>query len=298
METLGQPGSLPEVSRRPQTDDLNFDRFAARAEYRDEGLGILVEALPYLPQNEIFYHVDIGTGNGLAPQLMSSLVDASLRKAVIFGIDPDERALDRARKSTPTTDRCRSIFIKGLAQDTKELLKDQIPYPGAHIVTILDAIHEFPQDEQEPSITAVAQILRPGGIFVMNSAFTSIAQEEKDMRIWGRPPVIAAHRLGGVRNREVKGLLRRQPEEYIGMIERSGLEVVYERRNWVTLYSEALMAICFYPGFSKGAFMGYTFPSEVTEQQKSEVLAEEFGKNPFLRRQWWRVIAQKPDLAA
>lgn len=302
METLGPQGALPDVAMRPQTDELNFDRFSASPAYRAESMALMAEALTYVqvPAGEIIYHVDIGTGTGLGPQLTSVLVGATSRKAVIFGIDPDERALQKAQENSPDTDICRFQFIKGTAQETKDLLKGLIPQEGAHMTSVLDTIHEIPPNDQEDVITAMAHILGLGGVFVMNSAFTSIAQGDEDMK-WGWPVARAAHKLGGTRIRNAEGLLRRPPEDYIGMVERSGLKIVYEVRKWVILPSSALQAICFYPGFRIGAFKGYNIPKEITPLQQSEALAEEFGKYPYLRRQWLRVIAQSPeeqDLAA
>ncbi|MBI2018749.1 class I SAM-dependent methyltransferase [Candidatus Daviesbacteria bacterium] len=273
-----------------QDGRMNFTAFSRCLEYRREVAELMLEALPYLPER--FTQVDIGAGNGLGTQVTKGMTEVFLRRAAVYGIDPDPYAIAQASKDTPSSERCEIAFIEGFGQDIETLVAGRIPKEGADMVSILDAVHEFPPDAQFPIIQAGARVLRPGGIFVMNSTFTSIATEENPAA-WGFPAVKAALKFGG-RKAKQPGLLQRPPEEYTQMLRNTGLEVIYYQVVGVTLPTSAMVAICQYPGFVEGVRKSFVFDNEPTLEQLSEELQIRYGKSRPLPRKWVRWIGQKP----
>src|SRR5258708_3034040 len=238
----------PKIYHAFQNERMNFTAFSRCEPYRREALELMLEALPYLPGQ--FTHVDIGAGNGLGAQLTKGMTEAFLRKAVVWGIDPDTYAITQASQDTPSSRKCKIQFIAGFGQDVETLLDGRIPQEGVDMVSILDAMHEFPPESQLPIMRAGVRILKPGGIFVMNSTFTSIATADNQAE-WAMPPGRAAIRFGG-KKAEQPGLLQREPGEYTDMGKEAGLDQVYYKVVDVTLPTAALVDISKYPGFVEG----------------------------------------------
>lgn len=274
-----------------QNDWSNFDDFVRRREYRDENLALVVRGLPYISQD--FILVDGGCGNGLVAQLVIPVVNATLRRATLFGIDPDPHAIAKAQEDTPSSERCKVHFIQGLAQNMDELLDGKVPAEGVDVVTLFNSIHEIPEQDQFPVIKASAKQLRPDGIFVANSSFTTVAQEDNPME-WNRRIHTAATKdLGGKLNRDKAGLLIRPPEGYEEMYESAGLVLVYKEIVPVMLQAETLAAITKYSGYREGVFLKYDFDPMPTPKQQQEALERRLGSGPLLRK-WVRWIYQKP----
>lgn len=282
-------GNLPSIANRRQTDTLNFDQFSQDQGYRDLAMALLSRAI--IGQPKKLYYVDIATGNGLGPQTMVALAEASKRRVVMFGIDPDSRAIRVAGENTPQSAFATATFIEGYADEAQCLLKGKIPETGVQLVSILDALHEIPAKQQEGVVKDMAALLEPGGLFVMNSAFTSIAQEGVESR-WGMPIVKAMLELKGKRvNRE--RLAYRTPEEFINMMESAGLNLIYDDRPWIELPTDALVGIVRYPGFVIGAAMSFEFTNGTNMQDISNSLANRFSQVSSLPRRWCQWIAQK-----
>lgn len=280
----------PKIYHAFQNERMNFTAFSRCEPYRREAMELMLVALPYLPEQ--FYHVDIGAGNGLGAQLTKGITEAFLRKAVVLGIDPDPYAIKQASDDTPSSERCRVEFLQGFGQDVGNLVAGKIPSEGADMVSILDAVHEFPADAQVPIIQAGAASLKPGGIFVMNSTFTSIATADNPTE-WSMPAGRAAIRFGG-KKAEHPGLLQREPEEYTDMGKQAGLEVIYYQVVDVTLPTTALVDISKYPGFVEGIRKSFAFENTPSLENLSQELQVRYGKSKPLPRKWVRWIFRKP----
>lgn len=284
----------------PQTDQLNFDSFSRCFEYRFEGLSTLMEAIPHIPNSSStdseILHIDVCTGNGLGIQTTKGLFEALMRKALLIGIDFDERALRVATANTPTSENIRVMFIKGYAQDLDDLLKGIISTEGVDLVTLLDAVHEIPPEDQFPVISASASKLRPGGVYVMNSAFTSIATRGFGME-WAMPTMRAAREFGG-EPKEQSALLHRDPQEFTDMLLAAGLEAIFDdlyHVSTVNLTREGRMGICNYSGFIEGVKNSYNFNGDPPSNEEfAPRLAYYYGQSEkTLPRKWVRWIFRK-----
>lgn len=262
--TLEDSGERAKAYHTKQTDRHNFDLFSKCFEYRFEILSILLGTMPHIPGiTEIdgkIFQIDICSGNGLGMQATKGLLEGLMRKAVLIGVDFDERALRVADANTPSTENIQTMFIRGFAQDLDELLKGKIPEAGVNLVTILDGIHEVPPEDQQGVISASASKLRPRGICVMNSFFTSIAIRDNGME-WAFPTFRAAAEFGG-EPKEEAAVLHRDPDEYTEMLITAGLKPVAGGPYQVSVVNytrEARMGISYYPGFAEGVIKSYDF---------------------------------------
>jgi SAM-dependent methyltransferase len=281
------------TDREGQSHEYNFVAFARDPAYREANRQLLARAFAWLPSP--FFHVDVASGTGLVPQEMSALCRENSWHATIIGVDPDGFAVRRAAEHTPSTPDCTVEFVEGYAQDLDRLLAGRMPLEGVDYVSIHDALHEIEEDDKQSVVTSMASILRPGGLFSYNSAFTTIAMGDSAM-LWGRWKARAFSILGGKRNRAVKGLITHTPEEYRDMITSTGLDVVHEARPTVVLCRSALEAIAAYPRFVYGVFADLVGEAAVSLEDKSRALIEALDDLGIdeAPRVWHELIARKP----
>jgi len=280
-------------NRVVQSEEYNFIAFSRDEAYREANRQLLRRVFSRLPSP--FFHVDVASGTGLVPQEVSALCLQNGKKGTIIGVDPDHFAVQSARKSTPSNPGCTVEFLEGRGQDLERLLVGRIPSDGVDYASIHDAIHEVEEEDKQSVLLAIAKIIRPGGFFTYNSAFTTAAMEESAMQ-WGRWKSRAFSILGGKRNRKVKGLITHTPEEYKQMITNAGLTIVHEAKKSVVMSRTALETIATYPRFIYGVFADFVSEQEVSLEEESRALVkalDDLGVTE-IPRVWHELIAQKP----
>ena len=280
-------------SRVAQSEEYNFVAFAQDQAYREANRALLARAFAHLPSP--FFQVDVASGTGLVPQEISALCQAHGKHGTVIGLDPDRFAVESARRSTPSNPFCTVEFVEGRAQDMARLLAGRIPPQGVDYVTIHDALHEIEEEDKPAVLRTIARLLRPGGLFSYNSAFTSAAMEVAAV-VWGRWKARAFAILGGKRDREVKGLITHTPEEYRQMIADAGLTVIHEARRTVQMSRRALETIARYPRFVYGVFADLVGEDRISLAEKSHALIaalDDLGINE-VPRVWHELLALKP----
>lgn len=277
----------------PQSETYNFISFARDRAYREVNRLLIQRVLALLPSR--FFHIDVASGTGLVPQEVCALCEEQGKSGTIIGIDPDRFAVESARRQTRPGPHSRVEFVQGVAQDLARLLAGKVPREGVDYASIHDAIHEIQgEDDKKSVLSAMAQALKPGGVFSYNSAFTTAALEQSAMD-WGRLKAKGFAMLGGRRNRQLAAFKVHTPEEYRQMIVDAGLAVVYEARRAVMISRAALEAICRYPAFVEGAFEDMTGTEQFSLEEKSRAMlaaldALGVGELP---RVWHEIVAQK-----
>jgi ubiquinone/menaquinone biosynthesis C-methylase UbiE len=280
------------TNRVAQSKEYNFISFSRDGAYREANRELLSKAFSRLPSP--FFQVDVASGTGLVSQEMSSLCQEQGKRGTIIGIDPDRFAVESAGKNIPSTPYCAVEFVEGRAQDMDQLLAGRIPPEGADYATIHDAIHEIEEDKQSIFLS-IARILKPGGFFTYNSAFTTAALEQSAL-VWGRWKAKAFSILGGKRNRKIKGVITHTPEEYRQMITNAGLIVVHEAKKSVKMSRTALEAIATYPRFIQGVFADLVGGEKLALEEKSQALIKALDDLGITEvpRIWHELMARKP----
>jgi len=105
------------------------------------------------PTDRVF---DLGCGTGT----MAVLIKKRFPQVEIIGLDPDPRALTRARKKAAR---------EALAIQFDEGFGDQLPYPAASFDRALSSFmfHHLPAQEKGKTLREVHRVLKPGGEFHM-----------------------------------------------------------------------------------------------------------------------------------
>lgn len=272
---------------------LNFEPFAQQPEYVQTNRDLIQIAISYLREGFVNI-VDVACGTGLAPKLLIEELQRTGQKGRIIGIDPNPTSLEIARKTTHPSEDVSVEFIKGFGQVLRELLQGKIPKDGVDGVSILDAIHEIPGEEDKKKVlSSMADILKPGGVLLLNSAFTTFGMEPSPMA-WGKWKLRAFRHFDGKQNKDINAIKLHTPEEYKQMLEASKLKVISQAKKVVNLSHEALVAISHYPEFINGVFRDMIDQDKFSLEEKRDALVKALEGIRFLPRGWWEIIAQKP----
>lgn len=294
IEAQFEPGhhtQLAEFAHSFQDDETDFDPFSRNPQYRVENLELCALAHRWL--SDFHMGIDLATGTGLFPQLMGPLTLAVLRRAIVFGIDADQHAIENAKKQTPTSESYQVHYIHGLAQDMDRLLQGRIPKEGVDMVSIFNSIHEIPKKDRAGIVQAGADKLKPGGIFVANSFFTSIAIKGREAE-WSMPIGRAAVIHGGEKS-DHPGFVDEPPEYYDQLFLDVGLKRVHYSTSDVTFPTQALIDICRYAGFVEGIMSVFEFRRGTPlTKDFSATLISQFSKSGPKTRTCVRWIYQKP----
>ena len=279
--------------RSGQSEQYSFVPFAKDKAYREVNRALIRQAFVYLPSS--FFQVDVATGTGLVPQEVCALCQEHAKVARIVGIDPDVFVLQSARANTPSTPHCTVEFIEGLGQDIVRLLEGRIPDEGVDYASIHDAIHEVKDEDDKASIlAAMVGILKAGGVFSYNSAFTTAAMESSALE-WGRLKAKAFAILGGKRDRQFEPIKIHTPEQYRQMIAESGLTIIHDVKREVKMSRSAIEAIARYPTLVEGLFGDMVGHDLISLRDKSQALLEAIANLGIteIPRIWHEIIARK-----
>ncbi len=288
---ITEPSAVPTIIK--DLPPLNFEAFAKQKEYIKVNEELVKKMTVLLPKT--FWWVDVATGTGMVPKLLTEEAKRTGRKGIIIGVDPNTTSLEIARKTTKPSEDVSVEFIEGFGKDLKLLLQGKISEGGIDGASILDAIHEIPEEAEKKQVLAsMADVLNPGGILAVNSAFTTYGMEPSPMG-WGRWKSKAFKNLGKVQNKNINAIKLHTPDEYRQMLEESRLAVISEAKKIVNLSHEALVAISHYPEFINGVFRDMIDQDKFSLEEKRDALVKALEGVPFLPRGWWELIAQKPS---
>lgn len=293
MSTESEPQST--VANPTKDSPLSFEEFARQPEYIGVNRGLIQRLSPFL--SDEFLHVDVATGTGMVPKLLIEESRRTRRKGKIIGIDPNPTSLAIARATTDLSQDVSVRFMEGFGQNLRTLLQGKIPEDGADSVSIFDAIHEIPGEENKKQVlSSMADTLKPGGVLAMNSAFTTFGMEPSKMA-WGKWKLKAFMELGKKQKKDIIAIKLHTADEYRQVLEKAGLRVVHEAKEVVNLSREALVAISHYPEFINGVFRDMIDQEKFSLEEKRDALVRALEGVSFLPRGWWEIIAQKPALA-
>jgi ubiquinone/menaquinone biosynthesis C-methylase UbiE len=117
----------------------------------DKARGVLIDQATFQPRHRV---LDIGCGTGtVAIEIKRRYPDLD-----IIGIDPDPKALARARRKAAKA---------GVSIQFDQGFGDELPYPEASFDRVISSFmfHHLPAEEKVKTLRAVRRVLKPGGRF-------------------------------------------------------------------------------------------------------------------------------------
>lgn len=285
-----------------QTERFNFARFAEGPNYKAVNRNLVEKVFSLLPEKSI--GIDVAMGHGMLARLESDLLAGTSKQHYQIGVDLDPYAITQAKAQIPDTQECRFTFLQGDARDLKNLLRWYVKPGKVDYTSIHDAIHEVRDDPKKAEILkSQVKMLRVGGLFSYNSAFTSKAAG-REWGIWLREFMNVAETEGvtvsSYKGKDIDRMPVHPPEFYKGLIENSGLEVIHDELVEVRMSKEELEGISEYPPFVKGFTEALVFSHPVKMElgidwmkQAIQPTLDRFKTDALLRR-WHEIIAQKP----
>lgn len=275
---------------------LTFERFAKTRAYVKANEALIEKWFDRLPNQ--FSFVDVAGGTGLVTKILKKKAELTKRKGLIIGVDPNRDSLAVAKKTIHSAKEIIIEFVEGLGQNIGTLLKGKIPGEKFDGASIHDAIHEIEGIENKKAVLkAIADILKSGGIFSLNSSFTTESMDHKSLLEWGNWRKKTATLLHLKRNKQEKPIEVHTPDAYVAMVEEAGFVIEKKGLNLreVLLDRKALEAISLYPAFINGFLKGFFVPETLTMREKSNALIQALKelKIKSLRRNWFELVARK-----
>jgi ubiquinone/menaquinone biosynthesis C-methylase UbiE len=241
-----------------ETDQFTFEPFAAHTFYIEINRSLVQKALaPFAvhPAHERLTIVDMACGTGAVTRLIAEEMARQGHQQVrIVGVDPSAEALRLARKSMEEMG-VQGDFIQGETVDLASIIQN------VDAVFLCNAIHLIP--DKLSAFKQMAAILAPRGIFACNSAFydgTNPEESTRFGRLWIRRAV------GWLRSEHPEVRLSRDakatamqwlnPEEYVSLLEQSGMSDVDAIQERFTMTLDALRDMGHYWLFIEGALPG------------------------------------------
>ena len=231
---------------------------------------------------EVRRFLDLACGTGT----VSALLLAESPSAHLCGIDLDPVQIDLAaerfrglgyevrRGRELTAERSRGKPVVTLAVGGA----DDLTFPPASFdcVTIANAIHLLP--DKAKFLTAVARVLRPGGLFGFNSAFYAgtmpkgtdriyldwirlaserIQEQSRRLEAEGKPPIrrVRGTARGAFQNRWLK------PDEWRSLLSEFGLNTLDVNERLVELDARSFALVGAYGGMAEVLLSGYPVES-------------------------------------
>ncbi len=278
-----------------ETNQFSFEAFAAHAFYIEINRSLVRKALAPLlihSANQALTIVDMACGTGSVTRLIAEeMTRQGLRPARIIGVDPSAEALRLARINREATG-VKVELIQGETGDLAPLVQD------ANAAFFCNAIHLI--DDKLSAFQQMASILAPGGILACNTAFyngTNLEETTRFSRLWIRRAV------GWLRKEHPEVRLSRDsrvtamqwlpPEEYISLLEQSGMSSVDATQELVTMTLDGIRDLGRYWLFIEGALPGtpLTIGAAALGSTAYEV-GQELGMTG-VPRMWLQIVAKK-----
>ena len=278
-----------------ETDQFTFEPFAAHTFYTEINRSLVQKALAALamhPARERLTIVDMACGTGAITRLIAEeMARQGHQQARIIGVDPSIEALRLARISIEEIG-VKADFIQGETGDLSTLVQN------ADAAFFCNAIHLIP--DKLSAFKQMAAILAPGGVLACNTAFydgTNLEDTVRFSRLWIRRAVgwLRKERpeVRLSRDTKVTAMQWLPPEEYISLLEQSGMSDVDVTQERVTMTLDGIRDLGHYWLFVEGALPGapLTIGAAALGSTVYEV-GQELGMTG-VPRMWLQIVAMK-----
>jgi len=273
------------------SDVHTFDPFAKEPAYIHVNEKLADRVMKHLAGMKAVRLLELAAGTGLPTVLMYERARKAGVKLMATLLDLDLPALYQARIEVHEDD---ASYIYATA--------DKLPFrpQGYDAVFFANGLHLLDGDAKRRALKESARVLKPGGLFAMNTTFYDGAYPEESKPFYGRwirrSIVEINQRLPGRdKGERVQAMEFLTADDYRVLVEDAGFEIVESRERRVMLSQAAVRAISSYKDFAMGALHATEEDAEEAAKALQATVRQTFHdlQMKYLPRTWLEIIAVK-----
>ena len=273
------------------SDVHTFDPFAKEPAYIHVNEKLIGRVMKQLSGARSIRLLELAAGTGLPTALMYDRARAAGIKLVATLLDLDLPALFQA-KIEVAQDNASYIYASA----------DNLPFDSEEYdaVFFANGLHLLDGDAKRRALKESYRVLKPGGLFAMNTTFYDGAYPEESKPFYGRwirRSIVEINQRLPQRDKgeKVQAMEFLTSDNYRDLINDAGFEVLEWRERRVLLSQAAVRAISSYKDFAMGALHATEEDAEVAAKSLQATVKQTFRdlKMKYLPRTWLEIIAVK-----
>ena len=268
----------------------SFEPFASEAAYIHLNERMVDRVLRRIGSVQTIRLLDVAAGTGLLTSIAYERAKEAGVRLLSTLLDLDLPALKQARKDATADD---AEYIFGSA--------DHLPLKQKFDAVIFaNGLHLLDEDAKVQALQETWRVLRPGGVFAMNTTFYEGAYPEESKPFysrWMRRAIVEINRRLPQRSKseKVQAMEWLPAIGYKELIAKAGFKVLEMRERRVLLSQAAVRAICAYKEFAKGALYATDEDANEASRALQVSVRQTFHdlQMKYLPRNWLEIVAVK-----
>ncbi len=273
------------------SDIHTFDPFAKEPAYIRVNERLIDRVMKHLAGARTIRLLEVAAGTGLPTALMYKRARETGVKLVATLLDLDLPALYQAKIEV---DEDNANYVYGSAY--------ALPFgeQGYDAVFFANGLHLLDAEAKRDALKESNRVLKPGGLFAMNTTFYDGAYPEESKPFYGRwirrSIVEINQRLPGRdKSEKVQAMEFLTADNYRDLVNEAGFEIVESRERRVMLSQAAVRAISSYKDFAMGALHATEEDAEQAAGSLQATVRQTFHdlQMKYLPRTWLEIVAVK-----
>jgi ubiquinone/menaquinone biosynthesis C-methylase UbiE len=273
------------------SDVHTFDPFAKEPAYIHVNEKLIDRVMKQLSGAKAIRLLELAAGTGLPTALMYDRARKAGVKLVATLLDLDLPALFQAKIEVAQPS---ATYIYGSA--------DSLPFDSAEYdaVFFANGLHLLDSESKKKALDESYRVLKPGGLFAMNTTFYDGAYPEESKPFYGRwirRSIVEINQRLPHRDKgeKVQAMEFLTADNYRDLLHDAGFKVVETRERRVLLSQAAVRAISSYKDFAMGALHATEEDAEEAAKALQATVKQTFHdlKMKYLPRMWLEIVAVK-----
>jgi ubiquinone/menaquinone biosynthesis C-methylase UbiE len=273
------------------SDVHTFDPFAKEPAYIRVNEKLIDRVMKHLAGARTVRLLELAAGTGLPTALMYSRAKATDVKLVATLLDLDLPALYQAKIEV---DQDNATYIYGNAA--------MLPFgsEGYDAVFFANGLHLLDAEAKQMALRESHRVLKPGGLFAMNTTFYDGAYPEESKPFYGRwirRSIVEINQRLPHREKgeKVQAMDFLTADDYRGLLNDAGFQILESRERRVMLSQAAVRAISSYKDFAMGALHATEQDAEDAAKALQATVKQTFHdlQMRYLPRTWLEIVAIK-----
>jgi ubiquinone/menaquinone biosynthesis C-methylase UbiE len=273
------------------TEIHTFDPFAKEPAYIHVNEKLIDRVVRHLNGARPVRLLELAAGTGLPTALMYSRAKQAGIKLIATLLDLDLPALYQAKIEV---DQANATYVYASA--------DVLPFgPQSYdAVFFANGLHLLDAGAKRKALNESHRVLKPGGLFAMNTTFYDGAYPEESKPFYGRwirRSIVEINQRLPHRDKgeKVQAMEFLTADDYRGLVNDAGFEILESRERRVMLSQAAVRAISSYKDFAMGALHATEEDAEEAAKALQATVRQTFHdlQMKYLPRTWLEIVAVK-----